>query len=176
LYIIGLASAIVSNNPDPNGLLIAANLGIVALGVVVLSTVTTTFLDAYSAGITTLNIFPRLSEKHTSLVMGIIGTIVAVILPIEQYQNFLYAIGSIFAPLFAVLLTDYFIIKKQRELDDRLLLNIGAALVWIIGVIIYYRFIKLDFILGATVPVMVITSIIYILSWKVVQNWRLMKR
>lgn len=176
MYIIGLASAIVSQNPDPNGLLIAANLGILALLVVVLSTVTTTFLDAYSAGVTILNIFPKLNEKYTSLIMGIIGTVVAVIFPIEQYQNFLYAIGSVFAPLFAVLLTDYFIIKKQRELDDNLLLNWGAAIVWIIGVILYYQFIKLDFLLGATVPVMVLTSIIYILSWRVVKNWRLMRK
>jgi putative hydroxymethylpyrimidine transporter CytX len=51
MYIIGLAAAIFAGNPDPSTILVAANLGIAALGIVVLSTVTTTFLDAYSAGV-----------------------------------------------------------------------------------------------------------------------------
>jgi len=42
---------------------------------------------------------------------------------LEQYQNFLYAIGSIFAPLFAVLLTDYFLIKMRSSKDDNLLID-----------------------------------------------------
>lgn len=176
MYTIGLGAAIVAGNPDPGVMMLAANLGFTALGIVVLSTVTTTFLDAYSAGVTFLNIFPKLSEKKAALAMGIIGTLIALIVPIEQYENFLYAIGSVFAPLFAILLTEYFIIKKNRKLQEGLLVNWGAAAVWVMGVIIYYQFIKLDFVLGATVPVMVITGLIYCLSWRFTKNWRLLEK
>lgn len=175
MYIIGLGAAIISENPDPSAMMMAANLGITAFGIVLLSTVTTTFLDAYSAGVTFLNIMPKLSEKNTAVVMTVIGTIVALIFPIDGYTSFLYAIGSVFAPLFAVLLTDYFIIKKQTKIVDNLLLNVGAAVVWVIGVASYYIFIKLDFILGATVPSMMITGILYIVSWRFVSKWRLEK-
>jgi len=176
MFIIGLGAAIVSNNADPSAMMLAANLGITALGIVVLSTVTTTFLDVYSAGVSFLNIMPKLSEKKVGIIMTIIGTFAAIILPIENYQNFLYAIGSVFAPLFAILITDYFIIKKNTKLQSSVLINWGAILVWIIGIVIYYRFIKLDFVLGATVPVMFITGFIYAISWRVTSKWKLIKK
>lgn len=176
MYAVGLGAAIVAGNSDPGVMMLAANLGFTALGIVVLSTVTTTFLDAYSAGVTFLNIFPRMKEREAALLMGAFGTLIAVIAPIEQYENFLYAIGSVFAPLFAILLADYFIIRKNRKLQEELLVNWGAAGVWIIGVIMYYQFIKLDFVLGVTVPVMAITSLIYCLTWRFTENWRLLEK
>jgi len=176
MYIIGLGAAIVAENPDPSAMMLAANLGIAALGIIVLSTVTTTFLDAYSAGVTFLNILPKLDERKVAIAMGIIGTFVAVVMPIEQYENFLYAIGSVFAPLFAVLLTDYFIIKKNRKLQENLLINWGATIVWIIGIVLYYQFRKIDFVVGTTVPVMIITSIIYCLSWRMMSGWKYFKK
>lgn len=172
MYTIGLGAAIVSNNPDPSYMMLTANLGIIALGIVLLSTVTTTFLDVYSAGISFLNLANKLSEKNVGVVMAIIGTAVAVAFPMEQYEHFLYAIGSVFAPLFAVVITDYFIIKKS-EANSNVLINWGAFLVWVIGIIIYYQFIKFDFILGATVPAMLITGIIYIVTWRWTSNWKL---
>ncbi|MEG2018205.1 MAG: hypothetical protein RR128_07080 [Clostridium sp.] len=176
MFIIGLGAAIVSNNTDPSAIMLAANLGITAFGIIVLSTVTTTFLDAYSAGVTFLNIAPKLKEKTVVMVMTVLGTALAIIFPIENYQNFLYAIGSVFAPLFAVLLTDYFIIKKQTKIDSNLMLNIGAIAVWLIGVVMYYVFLKFDFVLGATVPSMIITSLLYIISWRYLNKWKLIKK
>jgi putative hydroxymethylpyrimidine transporter CytX len=176
MYIIGLGAVIVSNNADPSTMMLAANLGITALGIVVLSTVTTTFLDVYSAGVSFLNIMPKLSQKTVGIIMSIVGTFVAIMLPMENYQGFLYAIGSVFAPLFAILITDYFIIKKNTKLKSSVLINFGAVIVWIIGIIIYYRFIKLDLILGATVPVMIITGFIYTISWRVTSKWKLIKK
>lgn len=176
MFIIGLGAVIVSNNPDPSAMMLAANLGITALGIVVLSTVTTTFLDVYSAGISFLNIVPKFSERNVGIVMAVIGTILAIAFPIDNYQGFLYAIGSVFAPLFAILITDYFIIKKNTKLQENVLANWGALAVWVIGVILYYVFIKFDFILGATVPVMIVTGIIYAISWKEINKWKLVKK
>lgn len=175
MFIIGLGAAIVSKNSDPSAMMLAVNLGITALGIVVLSTVTTTFLDVYSAGVSFLNIMPKLSEKKVGIIMTIIGTFMAIIFPIDNYQGFLYAIGSVFAPLFAILITDYFIIKKNTKVMSNVLINWGAILVWIIGIVLYYSFIKRDFVLGATVPVMIITGLIYAISWRFTYKWRLIK-
>ena len=176
MFIIGLGATIVSNNSDPSAIMLAVNLGVAALGIVVLSTVTTTFLDVYSAGVSFLNIMPKFSEKKVGVVMTIIGTLAAIILPIENYEGFLYAIGSVFAPLFAILITDYFIIKKNIKVKSNVLVNWGAIIVWIIGIVLYYGFVKLDLILGATVPVMIITGFIYSISWRVTSKWRLIKK
>lgn len=175
MYIIGLGAAIAAGNAEPSSMMLAANLGLAALGIVVLATVTTTFLDAYSAGVSFANMFPKLNEKRVALVMTVIGTIAALWFNIEQYENFLLAIGSVFAPLFAVLLTEYFIIKN-RKVQAKILINWGALLIWALGVGMYYQFIKLDFVLGATIPVMIITALLYKVTWGGTKQWKYCKK
>lgn len=176
MYIIGLGSAIVFHNADPSAAMLAANLGMTALGIVLLSTITTTFMDVYSAGVSFLNVAPNIKEKTIGVAMTVIGTAVALLIPMENYHGFLYAIGSVFAPLFAVLLTDYFIIRKNTKTEHPVLLNLGAVIVWAIGICLYYAFAKTNFILGATVPAMICTGIIYGISWRWTSNWKLIKK
>ncbi|HZK56601.1 MAG TPA: putative hydroxymethylpyrimidine transporter CytX [Desulfosporosinus sp.] len=175
MYMIGLGAAIVYSSPDPSTMLLAVNLGLVALGIIVLATVTTTFLDAYSAGVTLLNIFPKMNEKFVALVMTAIGTGLAIIVNIEGYESFLYAIGSVFAPLFAILLTDYFLLKTKIIQDD-LLINWGTLTLCALGTVLYYQFIKLDFVLGATIPVMLIISIIHLMTWRLTIKWKFVRK
>ncbi len=174
MYIIGLGAAIYAGNPDPAAILLAANLGIAALGIVVLSTVTTTFLDAYSAGVSFINLKPLANEKSAAIVMAVLGTAIAIITPIEQYENFLYAIGSVFAPLFAILLTDYYLLKK-RSIDDRKNVYGLNTFIWALGVLIYHRFMAMDLFLGSTLPVMVIIALLSIIIKGVGEKWRLSK-
>ena len=175
MYTIGLGAAIISTDPDPSAILLAANLGIIALGIIILATVTTTFLDAYSAGVTFLNIFPKLNEKLVALVMTAIGTGLAIIVNIEQYQDFLYGIGSVFAPLFAILLTDYFFLNNKKIQKD-LLVNWGTLALCVLGTVLYYQFIKLDFIFGATIPVMLIISILHSITGRLTKKWNYVKK
>lgn len=177
MYSIGLATAIITGNADPSSIMLASNLGFLAAGIILLSTVTTTFLDAYSAGVTFLNVFPKLNEKTVAVIMAIIGTVLALIVPMEQYENFLYAIGSVFAPLFAILLTDYFILKERDQTaENNLLINWSTAILWLIGIFLYYRLINIDLILGTTVPVMLLIGILRILYRKVAKDWKLQKK
>ncbi|EIW20535.1 MULTISPECIES: putative hydroxymethylpyrimidine transporter CytX [Pelosinus] len=175
MYLIGLGAAIIAGNPEPSAMMLAANLGLSALGIIVLATVTTTFLDAYSAGISFTNIFPKLDEKRIALFMTVIGTGIALWVNIEQYENFLLAIGSVFAPLFAVLLTEYFIIKN-RQLRPDLLVNWSALAVWALGVIMYHQFITMEFVLGATMPVLLLTSLLYKIIWGYTKEWKSCKK
>lgn len=172
MYTIGLAIALYAKDADVGTMMLALNLGFFALGIVLLSTVTTTFLDAYSAGVTFLNVFPQMNEKKVAFVMAIIGLVVAIFTPIEQYENFLYAIGSVFGPLFAIVLTDYFFFNKIH-IEPTLRLHVGSCVVWAVGVCLYYQFITLDFFFGSTLPVMAITSILFIMTKKVMSSWKL---
>lgn len=174
MYIIGLGAAIVAGDPEPSAMMLAANMGLSALGVVILSTVTTTFLDAYSAGVSFSNIFPTLNEKRVALIMTLIGTFLALWVDIEQYENFLIAIGSVFAPLFAILLTDYFILKN-RQVECDMLINWAAISIWALGVGLYYQFIQMEFVLGATMPVMLITALVYKVIWGYTKEWKYCK-
>ena len=156
-------------------MMLAANLGLSALAIVLLSTVTTTFLDAYSAGVSFLNIAPKLKEKLIAIIMTLLGVGIAILVPIEQYESFLYAIGSVFAPLFAILLVDYFLLKNKK-IQDELLINWGAVFNWIIGIVMYYSFIKTNFFLGATIPVMILTGALYAFTWRWTNKWKLIKK
>ncbi|MDD4599999.1 MAG: putative hydroxymethylpyrimidine transporter CytX [Negativicutes bacterium] len=170
MYAIGLGIASATGSADPSGAMLAANLGLAALGIIILATVTTTFMDAYSAGVSFSTLYPGLNEKRVALIMTVIGTLIALFINIEQYESFLLAIGSVFAPLFAVLLTDYFILKN-RMIRPEMLANWGALGVWAVGVALYYQFLKLELILGATIPVMVLTSLLYVVIGRYAEKW-----
>jgi putative hydroxymethylpyrimidine transporter CytX len=170
MYAIGLAIALYAKDASVGSMMMTLNLGFAALGIVLLSTITTTFLDAYSAGVTFTNIFPQMSERKIAFAMAIIGLLVAIFTPIEQYETFLYAIGSVFGPLFAILLSDYFIFNKE-QIEPSLSLHVGALIVWAIGVGLYYWFMTFDLPLGSTLPTMLATSMIFIITKKVMATW-----
>lgn len=158
MYIIGLVSAVYAGTSDPISMLGKLNLGLPALLIVILATVTTTFLDVYSAVLSTINLRPNASKKILIIVYTGIGAILALFFPMEEYENFLYMIGSIFAPIFSVVLVDYFIYKKDRS--DKII-NISGILAAAIGTAAYYIIIRYDLPTGTTLPSMIITSAVY---------------
>lgn len=158
MYIIGLLSAIYAGTSDPIGVMAGLNLGIAAVFIVILSTVTTTFLDVYSAVMSTSNISPGLSKSNLILTFTALGTLLAMFFPMEHYENFLYMIGSLFAPLFTVVLMDYFIYKEDRSRD---FFNTTGFIAAITGVITYYAVIGMDLVVGSTIPAMTVTMLVY---------------
>lgn len=156
MYIIGIGAVLCFGVGDLSAIFAAAGLGIAGAVIVVLSTVTTTFLDAYSAGVSAANLSAKLNEKVIAVIVAVIGTVLAAMLDVTRYEDFLYLIGSAFAPMTAVFIVDYFICKKHN-----FVLNL---IVWAIGVVIYRLFLNVDFVLGTTLPSMVITGAIAVIT------------
>lgn len=167
MYITGLLSAVYAGTPDPIAVLMKLNLGISALLIVVLSTVTTTFLDVYSAVMSTLNLTSRISRRSLILIFSGLGTLLALFFPMEQYENFLYMIGSLFAPTFTVVIMDYFLFKEDRSGD---LFNVEGLLAAAAGVAAYYAVIRYDLVIGSTIPSMLATAVVYMIFRFVKQN------
>ncbi|MFV0361862.1 MAG: putative hydroxymethylpyrimidine transporter CytX, partial [Suipraeoptans sp.] len=67
MYVIGLGAAIITGATDVGGILLRAGLGIAALIIIIFSTVTTTFLDVYSAGVSSESISKRFKEKPVAI-------------------------------------------------------------------------------------------------------------
>jgi putative hydroxymethylpyrimidine transporter CytX len=162
MYSIGLAAAIYAGTSDISVILVTAGLGVVALFIVVFATVTTTFLDAYSAGVSIVNINKKINAKAAALVVCVIGTLFAIFVSMDQYVNFLYFIGSVFAPLFAVVITDYFILKITAENKNNVL-NVKNIIIWAIGFIGYQIMLHFDSPVGTTLPVMIFVSLLCLL-------------
>jgi putative hydroxymethylpyrimidine transporter CytX len=164
MYIIGLGSMLTLGNFDIVNVLMNARLELIAVIIIVLSTVTTAYLDVYSAGESLLNITKKFGRKTVAISVCIIGAVLAALLPVDQYQNFLYLIGSVFAPMVAILITDYFILKK-RDFDKEF--DWMNAILWVVGFIIYRIFLQIDTIVGSTVPVVIIISVLCIVANKI---------
>ena len=165
MYAIGMGAAIFAGTSDVAQIMLTAGLGTAGLLIIVFSTVTTTFLDAYSAGVSGEALFAKLNGKWLGLAALVIGTLCAVIYPITNITDFLYLIGSVFAPMIAIQIADYFVLKKSC--DDRSINTINIC-IWFLGFIIYRAMMRLDIIVGSTLPSMLITCLICMVAdWAV---------
>lgn len=164
MYTIGLGAALFTGESDIAVIMYKAGFGILGVLIILFSTVTTTYLDVYSAGVSLKTINGRLPEKVMAIMVCIIGTAIAIFTPVEQYENFLYLIGSVFAPMVAVLIADYFILKKDNLKKS---VDVTNFIVWFIGFLIYRVILNMDIIIGSTIPVMVITLIMCVVTDKI---------
>ena len=164
MYVIGMSAALFTKESDIAQILLKAGFGIMGLLIVVLSTVTTTFLDVYSAGVSTESIFSKVEAKWVAMAVTIIGTLGAVILPMDDITGFLYLIGSVFAPMIAIQIVDFFILKISH---DEKKFSVQNIIIWGIGFIIYRVLMKVDTPIGSTIPSMLITIFISVIINKV---------
>ena len=89
----------------------------------------------------------------------IVGAVLAVVMDINQYENFLYFIGSVFAPLFAVLMTDYFLLHITQVRQDQRLNGRNLA-VWAVGFVLYRLLMRIDCPLGTSLPTMIAVALL----------------
>lgn len=160
MYVIGMGAALFTGESDIAQILLKAGLGIAGLFIVVLSTVTTTFLDAWSAGISSESISNKLNGKWMAIIVAAVGTVGAIIFPMDDITDFLYLIGSVFAPMIAVQIADFFILKKDNSNQGVSVLNM---IIWLIGFVIYRMLMQVDIIVGNTFVDIIITIIICVI-------------
>lgn len=162
MYMIGMGAAIYTGEYDIAQIMLKTGLGIVGLLIIVFSTVTTTFLDAYSAGVSAVSISDKIKEKWAALVVTVIGTIAAIVYPMDNITNFLYLIGSVFAPMIAVQIADYFILKKADAQGRSFVWK--NLIIWLIGFIVYRLLMQVDTPVGNTLPDMAITILLGLIA------------
>ena len=134
------------------------------------------FADVYSASVSTQNIFPKISQKYLIMGFAALSTMLAMLVSVQQYEVFLLLIGAIFVPLFGVVLTDYYIVKRQKYTEqmlyghqNKLGIGVPAIIAWTLGALINYMLSPLSPIylpqlpdIGATIPSLAAASLIYL--------------
>lgn len=75
MYVIGMGAAIFTGASDIAQIMVKAGLGIAGLLIIVFSTVTTTFLDAYSAGVSSESLSSKIRGKWVAVAVTVIGAI-----------------------------------------------------------------------------------------------------
>ena len=157
MYVIGMGAAIYTGGGDIADIMVKAGLGVAALLIIVFSTVTTTFLDAYSAGVSSVSISASINEKWAAVAVTVVGTIAAIVYPMDNITGFLYLIGSVFAPMIAIQIADYFVLKKKPVKDA---VNWMNMVIWLIGFILYRFLMRVDTPVGNTLLDMLITILL----------------
>jgi nucleobase:cation symporter-1, NCS1 family len=134
------------------------------------------FADVYSASVSMQNIFSKISQRPLVVGFTAISAVLAMVVSIQEYEVFLLLIGAIFVPLFGVVLTDYYILRRQKYTEqmlyknqNRLGIGVPAVIAWIFGTLLNYILSPLSPIympqlpgIGATIPSLAAASLIYI--------------
>ena len=168
MYLIGMSAAIGMGTSDIAQISLRAGLGVVGLFIILFSTVTTNFLAAHSAGVSGEVIGESFSKqingKYLSVIVVIIGTIAAILYPMDNIEDFLYLINSVFAPMIAVMIADFFFNKKQSVTKEWDWTNLT---VWLIGLSLYRVLMQIDLVIGYTLPDIIITAVLCVIIHRI---------
>ena len=164
MYLIGMGAAIFTAESDIAQILLKAGLGVAGLLIVVFSTVTTTFLDAWSAGISSESMHEGIKGKWVAVAAAVLGTAGAIFLPLYDITDFLYFIGSVFAPMIAIQIADFFILRQDVSGRG---VSVKNLIIWLLGFVAYRLLMGVDIIVGNTLPDMIITIALCLLAAKI---------
>ena len=167
MYFIGMGAAILTGESDIAQIMLHAGLGVAGLGVVILSTVTTTYLDAYSAGVSSESIVRSASGRTVGIGVTVFGAVAASLYPMDDITGFLYIIGSVFAPMIAVQIASYFLLHEDAAGRSVHVVNLA---VWFIGFLCYRYLMTLDTPVGSTLPTMAITLLLALLTHRIFER------
>ena len=86
----------------------------------------------------------------------------------DNITDFLYLIGSVFAPMIAIQIADFFLLKRADSLGESV--DITNAVIWVIGVVLYRILMRIDIPVGNTLPDMVVTILICMIVRNVLKS------
>lgn len=141
-YSLGvLAVAHLPGAADPATLipaLVALPAGGFALAILMVDEVDEAFANIYSTTMSVQNLLGGLDRRVVAVVVGTLCTLLAWLLDVSQYQSFLYLIGSVFVPLFAVAAADWFWVSRQRwDVSATAPARWAPVLAWLCGFVTY---------------------------------------
>lgn len=178
-YFLGAFSNIALNQLDPISVIAFYGLGIPAMLIIVFSTATTTFLDVYSAAITLKNVRREINARRQILYAGLIGTVIALVFPVHEYEWFLILIGGAFVSLTSIMIIDFIVDRKKYDpeeiLNTRRIVDPCSIIIWFTGFLVYILlaapslipglyiplFTEVGSMMGSSIPTLIIVSILY---------------
>jgi len=116
-YVIGLLALVTVANHNPDdiyGAFIALPAGSLGFAILAARELDQAFANVYSTAVSTQNLRPLWDRRILAGLIAALSTAGALWLNIADYENFLTLIGSVFVPMSAVLITDYFLVSGRH--------------------------------------------------------------
>ncbi len=156
MYILGIEIAGIGAGNNIAQAILLAGLGIPGIIIVVLSTVTTNFLAANSAGESSKAIYGKINPKVAGVIVSLLSAALAISGIMEHYISFLYLIASVFAPMAAVLLVSFYFARSSKPTKSFWIWNLFA---WLAGFAVYQVAERLDSVpFGPTLLAVIVSA------------------
>jgi putative hydroxymethylpyrimidine transporter CytX len=116
----------------------AVSFGTLAFTVIAVRELDQSFVDTYSTAVSLQNFRPSWDRRLLALAVGALATVGALALDINDYENFLLLIGSVFVPLLGAFVVDWYVLSRGRwDLSERARTRWSMLAAWLLGFIAY---------------------------------------
>ena len=139
-YVIGLLALVtVARNPsDIYGAFIAVPLGSLCFALLATRELDQSFADVYSTAVSIQNLRPLFDRRILALGIASLATVLALWTNIADYENFLVLIGSVFVPMSAVFIIDFFVLSHGHwNLSRHAPRRLTMVVPWAMGFVTY---------------------------------------
>jgi len=161
-YALGFLVVSVSA-PDINmvNTLLLAQGGLLALGLILIDELDNAYGDVYSASLNSHSLFKSWNFKTLGLLIAVLCTALAMVLPMHGLEPFLLMLSSVFVPLYGVILgragmnTPYVESRK---------IHLLPALIWLIGIAVFHLSAMYTPEWGSALPSLAVSGVLAWLS------------
>ncbi|OYO11092.1 cytosine permease [Enemella evansiae] len=124
-FVIGLAGVLLAHAARSGDIvaIVTSSVGLVGLIIVITGTLKINDWNLYSSSLGLVNFVSttfgkQLHRASTTVVLGIVGTVLASVGILQQFTGFLTLLSVAFPPIAGIMVAEYFIVKRFRpELD-----------------------------------------------------------
>ena len=159
-FLLGILIAALHPGADLMPTMLGASFGALALGLILIDETDNGYSDLYSAAVSSHSIVPKWSVRVWGPVLGVVATVLALLLPIQNYQDFLYLLGSVFVPLFGVVIAHHGVRPRTPDATSVSLSWVGA-LAWVVGIALYRYITRFQPQWGASLPSLIVSFVLY---------------
>ena len=138
--LIVLARGVSDAQALPAAVAAAGGVAFVALFAITVDESEKAFADIYSTAVSLQNFLPRISQRLLITLVSAVATVLALVLNLGNYQDFLYLLGSFFVPLFGVLVADW-ALERAHYSRDHVFSGVewrpASLVAWLVGFGLY---------------------------------------
>jgi purine-cytosine permease-like protein len=154
-------------------LLLLAQGGLLALGLILLDELDNAYGDVYSGSLSAHSLLPQWSLRQWGVLGAVVCTGLALVLPMHSLEPFLLMLSSVFVPLYGVIIGRLAglgseqvpaSVKATPGSEASKAFNGGAAALWLGGIALYHLLANLAPQFGAALPTLVATLVLAYLT------------
>jgi len=137
-YALGVLAVLNLGASDVITALVTLPAGAIAIAILLVDEVDEAFANVYSTAMSVHNILPQVDRRIVAALIGVTATLLAGLLDIGAYQSFLFLVGSVFVPLYAVAAVDFFVVSRRRwDVSATSKFRVAPVIAWACGFAAY---------------------------------------